>query len=89
MSRRAPQTGMRDAFPIVCALGDRFRKESTGLRDAKALVLLVAQAGPPEQVWPAAQELAEALGFNDDYIERMYREAYTDPDSRSPARGAR
>lgn len=81
---------MRDPFPIVCALGDRFRREPTGLRDAKALVLLVAQAGSPEAVWPAAQDLAAALGFAEDYIERMFREAYTPQEAAAPsARGCR
>lgn len=68
---------MRDPFPIVCTLGDRFRREATGVRDAKALVLLVARSGPAEQAWSGAQELAEALGFGEDYIERMFYEAYT------------
>lgn len=68
---------MRDPFPIVCDLGDRFRREATGLRDAKALVLLVAGSGPAERAWPGAQELAEALGFGEDYIERMFVEAYS------------
>lgn len=63
---------MREAFPIVCALGDRFRTERMGLRDAKALVVLVAQAGD----WNGASCLADALGFAPDYQERIYREVY-------------
>ena len=70
------QTGMRSPFAIVAMLGDRLRREATGWRDAKALILLVAQAGPPEEAWPCAADLADALGINDDFQERLYREAY-------------
>lgn len=85
------QTGMRDPFPIVCALGERFKREATGLRDAKALVLLVARAGDPETAWPCAHDLAVALGFSEDYIERMLYEAYTPAPTgdEPPARGTR
>jgi hypothetical protein len=73
---------MREAFPIVCALGDRFRKERMGLRDAKALVVLVAETGD----WNGASSLADALGFSPDYQERIFREVYgTNPPPRSEA----
>lgn len=61
---------MRDAFPIVCAIGDRLGRERTGWRDVKALVYLVAYEGD----WRGAAALAEALGVSPDAQEAIYRE---------------
>lgn len=63
---------MRDAFPIVANLGQRLEQEPTGWRDAKALIVLVAQAGP----WDAAAALADALGINPAAQEAVYREIH-------------
>lgn len=64
---------MREPFPVVCLLGDRLRKERTGWRDMKALVLLVAQEGD----WTGAAALAEALGLSPDQTESIYRDIET------------
>lgn len=72
---------MRDAFPIVCAIGDKLRAEDErsmrsgrqtrpGWRDAKALIYLVAYEGD----WRGAAALADALGVGADAQEAIYRE---------------
>lgn len=66
---------MRDAFPVVCQLGDRLGKERTGWRDIKALILLVAQEGD----WNGASALAEALGVAPPEQEAIWNEAQQPP----------
>lgn len=67
---------MRDPFPIVAMLGRRLEGERTGWRDMKGLVLMVAQAGPPEEAWPIAADLAAALGLDEQQQENIYANAY-------------
>lgn len=62
---------MNDAFPIVCQLGAELDKRRDGWQKQKALVLLVALAGP----WDAAAQLAAALGVPEDLQEAIYRES--------------
>lgn len=71
---------MRDAFPIVCAIGDRLARERTGWRDTKALIVLVAQQGD----WNGASALAEALGVSPDAQEAIYREVTTGAGATTP-----
>lgn len=75
---------MRDAFPIVCALGDRLAKERTGWRDTKALIVLVAQHD-----WNAASCLADALGVHPDQQEAIYTEVTTGGGATPPPRNHR
>lgn len=66
------------AFPIVCQLGDmlqaRERAGRHGWRDAKALVVLVAESGD----WNGASCLADALGIGPERQEVIFREVYGD-----------
>ncbi len=73
---------MRDAFPIVCMLGDRLARERTGWRDTKALIVLVAQAGD----WNGASCLADALGVSPDAQEQIYLEVTTGGGATPPPR---
>ncbi len=65
---------MRDAFAVVAQLGIRLqeaeREGRHGWRDAKALVVLVAEAGD----WNGASALADALGISPDMQERIHHE---------------
>lgn len=76
---------MRDAFPIVCALGDRLRRERTGWRDVKALIVLVAQEGD----WNGAAALADALGVGIDAQEVIYQEVRTKAGEQTPPQPTR
>lgn len=70
---------MRDAFPIVCAIGDKLRLAEAngrhGWRDCKALIVLVAQAGD----WNGASCMADALGVGPDAQQAIYEEVYGHP----------
>ncbi|HEY1178475.1 MAG TPA: hypothetical protein VGF17_20150 [Phytomonospora sp.] len=76
---------MRDAFPVVCALGDRFRRERTGWRDTKALIVLVAEHGD----WNGAAALADALGVGPDAQEAIYQEVTNGTGRATPAKPPR
>lgn len=61
---------MHDPLSVVSMLGARLRRERTGWRDAKALLLVVATAEHP------VADLAAALGVvNDDMLQAVYEEA--------------
>lgn len=76
---------MRDAFPIVCKLGDRLAEERNGWRDTKALIVLVAEHGD----WNGASALADALGVGPDQQEAIYQEVYGPTDRNTPTRARR
>lgn len=72
---------MRDAFPIVCMLGDRLAREKTWWRDVKALVVIVAQEGD----WNGASALAECLGIAPPEQEKIFNEVFTKAGGAIPA----
>lgn len=72
---------MRDAFPIVCKLGERLARERTGWRDVKALIVLVAQEGD----WNGASALAECLGVHPDQQEAIFTEVFSKSRGAIPA----
>lgn len=72
---------MRNEFAVVASLGIRFESQKTGWRDVKALIMVAARAGPDQ--WPAAADLADALGVHPDQQEAIYHEVYGPTGERS------